>query len=50
MKRKFDDAKNIEVKLPWNKRDINIFGVQNHSAMHTNINTWKKYIVPILKH
>ncbi|RXZ79064.1 hypothetical protein EBB07_24750 [Paenibacillaceae bacterium] len=45
----FKGAKNVEVKLRWYYRDVTIFGIRNHSAMHRDIKTWKKYIEPILK-
>jgi hypothetical protein len=47
-KRTFKNALNVKVKLPFWRRDIDIFGIPNHSIMHSNIKTWKKYIEPRL--
>ncbi|MCM3038095.1 hypothetical protein M3201_00050 [Paenibacillus motobuensis] len=47
-KRKFQEAENIEVKLPRWRRN-NMLGVSNHSYMHSSIKVWKKYIEPRLK-
>ncbi|SEG78766.1 RHS repeat-associated core domain-containing protein [Paenibacillus sp. UNC499MF] len=43
--REFKGAENVEVKLSlW----YYFRPIQSHSVMHTNIDIWKKYIVPIL--